>query len=70
MDKSSTGSEDLGDWNDYEQSEEICIHLPDAVNESDDSEILPRKRKCAFHAQVFIIKSYRKGLIGIEQRTF
>ena len=36
-------------------------YLPDNDNESDsDSEISPRKRKRAFHEQVFIIKSYRK----------
>ena len=35
-------------------------YLPDNDNESSDSEISPRKRKHAFHVQVFIIKSYRK----------
>ena len=38
------------------------VHLPDTDNESNDSEILPKKRKRAFHAQFFIIKPYRKGL--------
>ncbi|GBM70987.1 hypothetical protein AVEN_163709-1 [Araneus ventricosus] len=40
MDKSSADYEDQGDWRD-------CIHLPDTDNETNDSEILPRKRKRA-----------------------
>ena len=49
--------EDQDDWSDYEESEGIRVHLPDIDNESNDSEILPRKRKRAFHAQFFIVKS-------------
>lgn len=47
MDKSSTEYEGQGHWSDYEESEEISVHLPDTDNESNDSEILPRKRKRA-----------------------
>ena len=50
MDKSCTENEDQGDWSDYELSEGISVP------------ILPRKRKCAFHVQFFITKSYRKGV--------
>ena len=52
--RSSLGSTDIEkapykpyDENDYEESKEICLHLPDTDNESNDSEILPRKRKRA-----------------------
>ena len=47
MDKSSTEYEGQNHWSDYEESEKISVHLPDTDNESNDSEILPRKRKCA-----------------------
>ncbi|GBN08741.1 hypothetical protein AVEN_64895-1 [Araneus ventricosus] len=46
MDKSSADYEDQGDWRDSEVSDEISIHLSDTDNETNDSEILPR-RKCA-----------------------
>ena len=62
LDKNTTGYEEQGDWNAYEESEEISLHLPDTDNESNDSEILPRRRKHAFRKQFFIIKSCRKGL--------
>ncbi|GFT02245.1 hypothetical protein NPIL_491711 [Nephila pilipes] len=45
MVRSSPDYEGLGSWSDYEESEEISIHLLD--NESDDSEILLRRRKRA-----------------------
>ena len=47
MDKSSTEYEGQGDCNDYEESEELNVHLleTDTRNESNDSEILPRKQK-------------------------
>ncbi|GBM87579.1 hypothetical protein AVEN_246352-1 [Araneus ventricosus] len=47
MGKSSADYEDQSDWKDSEESEEISIHLPDTDNETNDSEILPRKRKSA-----------------------
>ena len=55
--ESSTEYKDQGDWSVYEESEEISVHLPNTENESNDSEILPRKRKRAFHAQFFIIRT-------------
>ena len=45
MDKSNANYEGQGDWNNYEKSEEISIHLYD--NESNDSEILFRHWKRA-----------------------
>ena len=63
MDKNSTEQEDQGDWSDCEKSEQISLHLSDTDNESNDFEILPRKRKCAFHEQFLIIKSFRYELI-------
>ena len=36
------------------------INVADTDNERNESEMLPRKRKRLFHAQFFIIKSYRK----------
>ena len=62
MDKSGTEYKDQSDWSDYEESEEVSVPLSDTHNESNNSEILPRKRKQAFHAYFIIIRSYRKGL--------
>ena len=64
MDKSSTEYKGQADWKDYAESEEISVHLAATDNESNDGEILPRKRKRKFNAQFFIciVKSYRKGL--------
>ena len=47
MDKSNTEYEYQDDWSDYEESEEISVDLPHNVNESNESEILSRKRKRA-----------------------
>ena len=76
--KSNTKYEEQGDWSDYEESEQVSVRLLDTDNESNDSEILSKKRKRVrrlinddseplikwlFYAQFFIIKSYRKELI-------
>lgn len=45
MDKYSADFEEQDDWNNYKESEKIDIYLSDTNNESDDSEILPRRRK-------------------------
>ena len=45
MDKSSTEYEGQGHWSDYEESEEISVHLPDTDNKSNDSEILQKEAK-------------------------
>ena len=42
MGKSSTNYEGQGDWSDYEESDEVIIHLCDSHNES---RILPKKAK-------------------------
>ncbi|GBM26700.1 hypothetical protein AVEN_124992-1 [Araneus ventricosus] len=47
MDQSSADCEDQGYWRDSAESEEIRIHLPDTDNETNDGEILPRRRKRA-----------------------
>ena len=45
MGKSSTNYEGQGDWSDYEESDEVIIHLCDSHNESNESRMLPKKRK-------------------------
>ena len=47
MDKSCADYDIQGDWRDFEEPVEISIHLLDTDNESNNSEILPRKSKCA-----------------------
>ena len=47
MDKSSSDYEYQDDWCDFEESDEISIHLPNIDNKSNDYEILPRKEKRA-----------------------
>ena len=54
MDKNCTEYVDQGDRSDYKELEEISVHLLDTDNETSDSEILPMKRKRAFHLQFFI----------------